>query len=665
MVLFMVFAELYGAFQLLALASVSRTIRWRTMLAAFIVGFSACALMTLGMEAGWGKLFATLSGHSLSSTKAIDAYTSDPFIEEICKALPLLLLLAIGRVRRQLGLADTLLIGAALGCGFGFIENALRFTHSPSAATWVADGGYWQIPVGLTFVLIPGLPTAVGSWLPPGAEQHSLFEPFGQISGTNVHLAWSALVGLSVGIVLRGRGKWKWAALVPFLIACLSHVGANAAIAGASFAGPFAALAKNTALFALLALVVAAWADRQIIVAALRDEAGIRLAAERGEPSDAISVVSARTRNPWGLMPLWSFVRERRSFALVKAAMADDARLAPMRARLASWRTSLERNDPVAAPAFLKRFVQAGEPSAETPAKWHLRLTRRNVLVLLLALPPLVYFVLGNFAATAGLQALMARAIVFPALMLLLVLSMIWRGVTLVQGGLALPDVLRRAQGETVMARVFSLLTTLGGLGFGAISAARFLSGNGALQPALPFAHFLEAIGQGALIGLAMAALLALLAPEIIAGLAAGLAEAAVAGEEAFAFWTGGEAIAGAAASEYGTVLGETALGQAAQAAADAMEAAGEPWEAIRQQIWEPVSRLFAESVSGTPTAMINNMNPLTVWSEVEFPTLMNNPEVDAIAIKYMDGAAALTEDLWFEMGDSWASGGTFFPVAP
>jgi RsiW-degrading membrane proteinase PrsW (M82 family) len=331
MALFMLFAELYGVFQLLALASLSRTIRWRTVLVAFIVGFSACALATLAIEAGWAKLLATLSGHSLSSTKLVDAYTSDPFVEEICKALPLLLVLAIARVRRQLGLADAMLMGAALGCGFGFVENALRFTHNPGAATWVANGGYWQIRSGSGLVLIPGLAGALESWLPSGAETRSLFARAGQTSATNVHLAWSALVGLSVGVMIRGRGKWKWAALVPFLIACLSHVGTNAAIVGASFAGPLAALAQHTALFAVLALVVAVWADHQVVAAALRDEASMRLAAERGELSDAISLISARTSNPWALIPLWSFVLERRSFAFVKAEMPDDERVVTMR----------------------------------------------------------------------------------------------------------------------------------------------------------------------------------------------------------------------------------------------------------------------------------------------------------------------------------------------
>jgi len=169
----------------------------------------------------------------------------------------------------------------------------------------------------------------------------------------------------------------------------------------------------------------------------------------------------------------------------------------------------------------------------------------------------------------------------------------------------------------------------------------------------------LEAAGEG---GEALAALEA-----------AGEGSEAVAALEALGeaapprhFWTGGEAAESAAqavAQEAGGLtLDMTAEGRAAAEQAKAMEAAGAGWPDIRAQAWEPASEAFAEGASGTPTAHVNNLNPASVWSEVEFPALMNNPAVEQLAVKYMPGAAALTEELWFAMGDAWSKTGKFFP---
>ncbi len=54
------------------------------------------------------------------------------------------------------------------------------------------------------------------------------------------------------------------------------------------------------------------------------------------------------------------------------------------------------------------------------------------------------------------------------------------------------------------------------------------------------------------------------------------------------------------------------------------MESAGAPWDRTRAQVWEPASEAFAEGASGTPGAHVNNLNPGSVRSETEFPTLMS-----------------------------------------
>jgi RHS repeat-associated protein len=132
------------------------------------------------------------------------------------------------------------------------------------------------------------------------------------------------------------------------------------------------------------------------------------------------------------------------------------------------------------------------------------------------------------------------------------------------------------------------------------------------------------------------------------------------------AFWNGPGALQ--AAQQAGVTLDKTPLGQAAAAASNEMKANGINYEVIRETVWEPASRAFAEAASGTPTAFINSANPSSVWSQVEFSTLMNNPAVDQISIKYMPDAVSPfleNDEQWFEMGESWAQTGQFYPPAP
>jgi hypothetical protein len=130
------------------------------------------------------------------------------------------------------------------------------------------------------------------------------------------------------------------------------------------------------------------------------------------------------------------------------------------------------------------------------------------------------------------------------------------------------------------------------------------------------------------------------------------------------AFWTGGE-LAETAAQNVGQVLGSTTLGEAAQELADALQALAPEvapiWEQIREEVWEPVSQLFAQSAEGIVQAFVNNLNPSSIWASTEYPTLSNNPWVSQIAIHYMEGAP-ITEEAWFQYGDAWSAGGPSIP---
>jgi RsiW-degrading membrane proteinase PrsW (M82 family) len=89
----------------------------------FMAGMSASASVALLIERGSALLLARALHRQLFPMIMFDSYTTDPFVEEICKMLPLLLVLLIPRVRIRLGISDIVVICAALGSGFGFTES--------------------------------------------------------------------------------------------------------------------------------------------------------------------------------------------------------------------------------------------------------------------------------------------------------------------------------------------------------------------------------------------------------------------------------------------------------------------------------------------------------------------------------------------------------------
>ncbi len=69
------------------------------------------------------------------------SYTVAPWVEELIKASPLLLVGLSAKVRRQWGLTDFTVVGAALGAGFGLLEAVLRYGLDAHRATPAAAAG--------------------------------------------------------------------------------------------------------------------------------------------------------------------------------------------------------------------------------------------------------------------------------------------------------------------------------------------------------------------------------------------------------------------------------------------------------------------------------------------------------------------------------------------
>jgi hypothetical protein len=199
----MVFAACWGVVQLAVLGSAARTVRAGTLLLAVGAGVYGCGALAVVVEYAWTRVYAHVTGAAVYEVVGTASSTVDPFVEEIAKVVPLVLLAWGARARWQRGLTDYLLLGAATGAGFGLAEAVMRFGTRAGTAIRMSDG--WVLPISLSPPTIPTPGAVMGSWLPAPAGGDG-FLSLSAGPGTNLHLAWSALAGLGVGFVVRGRG---------------------------------------------------------------------------------------------------------------------------------------------------------------------------------------------------------------------------------------------------------------------------------------------------------------------------------------------------------------------------------------------------------------------------------------------------------------------------
>ncbi len=146
-----------------------------------------------------------------------------PIVEETVKLLPLLLLLFLSRRVRSFSLTDYLLVGAATGTGFDFLEEVVR--------TWSTQ----QQTGGLLGFLYEAFDTTELVW-----EIDTLFPGYfrnGDVISPGHHV-WTAFVALGIGMAHRLRQRWgRKAFLLPgflFLWAIFDHGAYNASLDGLS-----------------------------------------------------------------------------------------------------------------------------------------------------------------------------------------------------------------------------------------------------------------------------------------------------------------------------------------------------------------------------------------------------------------------------------------------
>jgi RsiW-degrading membrane proteinase PrsW (M82 family) len=499
MVISLVVAHLWGVLQLIVLASFARTVRVRTVYAAMAAGLYLCAPVTAALQVALTKIIASSMGMSIPEVVRIAGYTLDPFIEELAKVLPLSLLLMVPLFRRQWSFSDCVLIGAATGAGFGLAEDLYRFGGSADHAQSIAGG--WALVFSGDYLLVPSIGHIMTSWLPHGVGGSH------DAARLNEHLIWSAIAGLAVGLtVLVRTTAARLTALGLFVCISLDHAARNLSDIGYSWLAylswPLLALAHVRALMPLAAFGAAWWLDRRR--QGTRVAFGPLLEAEQSGSSRLRGTLEAAlSRLPWSLIAVDRFVRMRRAARTEHFA----ARTVPLNQMLVNERDRVDREL-----AKWRTLMPAVWPPGWSARALHAALRRPSVVLwLVIMTPSVLYFVVGGWPQTAGLQAFMLHPLVAKVLFPISVLAQVWiswrtiaglRARSWTLGGSIGDDAalvgLRAACGVgAVSLGVFSLLRMLGGLAPGA-SLLASLHAQSAANRLTPGAGSMLSDGAGA-----------------------------------------------------------------------------------------------------------------------------------------------------------------------
>jgi hypothetical protein len=182
MVAILLLAHAWALMQIALLTAPWRTVGIRTIALAFCAGFGVTAPLVLFIQWAWVNAYQDITGTwsfvmffpgQLVETAG---YTVDPFLEEIGKLLPLILLMVLPRTKYRLGLSDSLVLGAALGAGFGFAEGTMGITEwiPERGLSWSRFDQAWTVPFFLSTLYIPGPLKILTSWVPSPMQSDSL-----------------------------------------------------------------------------------------------------------------------------------------------------------------------------------------------------------------------------------------------------------------------------------------------------------------------------------------------------------------------------------------------------------------------------------------------------------------------------------------------------------
>jgi RsiW-degrading membrane proteinase PrsW (M82 family) len=478
MIIALVFAYVWGVVQLIVLGSLARTVRVRTVVAALAVGIYACAPLAVFLQVAWSRPAAWLSGASLYTVGSVASYTLDPLIEEVLKVLPVVGLLLLATIRRQWSLTDCVLIGAAVGSGFGLAESLYRYGSAAHLAHATGDGWILGTSAGLPYV--PSVWTSMRAWLPQGAG------PSDGVLTLNPHLVWSTLGGLAVGLVMLRRG-WtaRLVATVLFAYIVVDHAAMNAIIKGQRWgdAGAIHVLRDQLWLAPIVALGVAWWLDRSRQRTVPGDS--VLLAAEEAASPRLLGTVRAAVaRLPWSPGRVYGLVRMRRAYNSARTIEPTES-AGSLRAALVRSRDRVEREG--AGPDTSSRGTAVAASHA-----WTAALRRRSSVVpLVLLIPSLVYFLVGGWPQTASVQRAFGGPWAWRAIIALTVASQAWILWRLIGWSRSWPTVRRLPIADDTAVACLRAACGVGAVGLGGFAISRAFTG---LPPHDSLLHDLHAV---------------------------------------------------------------------------------------------------------------------------------------------------------------------------
>ena len=510
MVLLMLAAACWGVLQLAVLSLGTRTVRSGTLLLAFAAGAYACGVTAVLAELAYTRLVHALTGQPLREVVETAGYTVDPVIEEIVKLIPLVLVaVIIRRLRAQWGLTDFLLLGAAIGTGFAFLEAMLRFSGRATRALPDGEGGF-ILPLSLFPPHIHGLPHTVTSWLPPPVETLDFFGTSG--ADVNLHLVWTALAGLGIGIVVRMRGWRRWLGLLPLIYASIDHAASNYAISGKAGGAAEVLLAgmevfrNGLPVVVLLALVGTTVIDVLTVRRVRAAHPELLLTDERaGRPAIQALGRFAFVAPPWTALAALRFALARRSVWYAVAGRQAGP-LPALTGELAELATRIDAaRDRARWRAARQDLTLSLIRPAQLLRHWSV------VLWLVLTVPVLAYFVVGAVPQTAVLQQLMRSDLAVWGLGAFILAAMAYAVGQMFAISRRLPGQLGQGWGEGVLRSALRLLVGVCAITAGVAAVGRLVLGDRNIEQVVINFHVLDALGAALLVTALLLILAALL----------------------------------------------------------------------------------------------------------------------------------------------------------
>jgi RsiW-degrading membrane proteinase PrsW (M82 family) len=375
-----ILAHLWAVAQLTTLGSLTRTVSVRTLLLAMATGFYLCGPLALLLQYPLAHLYGMAGGVSAYEAAKVTGYTIDPWIEEIVKVLPIIAVLRFASLRRQWSLTDCTLVGAATGAGFGLAEDLFRYGAAAAQANPSPTG--WTLATNISLPLVAGYKAILTAWLPMPVSTIEIFlRAEHGMPWINIHLAYSATVGFAAGLMFLDRRRLAVLVGIALLaLTSLDHGAVNAASEYGSWyrnvlVPPFNTLRETLGWRPLIVLIIAWWIDRR------------RQRAMDGPVIALDTLRAAVSHLPGSLFAVWRFVRLRRAY--YAARQVDTTGPPDLRAEVEA-----------------ARMATADDRLRSTTGKWAATLrTPSAIATTIVAIPGLIFFLIGGWPQTAWLQA--------------------------------------------------------------------------------------------------------------------------------------------------------------------------------------------------------------------------------------------------------------------